>query len=169
MSCQAPLCLTQPPQYRSRCGEGPRNQHNSRRFSYRPHGNAEGLYRVLYYQGASPSAVERLVLECDTRGVGGPLALRARKHDSVGFSVQSGKHTCDVLLLQDAEDDSQGTSSVSSTDPGKRSRDSRSVVSTVDNHGDATDLVYLKPSWEGFPDITRDLLLDLSGETLLHE
>src|SRR5215203_3520434 len=164
ISCQAPLCFTQPPQYRGRGREGPRNKDHPRRFSYRIYGHAEGLYRVVDYQGSLLRAACGSVPELDLCGVGCPLVLRARQHDDVGFTLQSGKHTCGILLSQDAEDCPQGTVAVRIAYPGERRRESRRVVPPVHHHGDALDLVYLKPSWKILPDIVCDLLRYLDGD-----
>src|SRR5215218_1230719 len=163
ISCQAPLCFTQPPQYRGRGSEGPGDKHYACRFSYLLGGHADGLYGVLYYQGFTRSAVRGAVL--DLRGVGGPLALRARQHDDVGFSLQCSKHTCGVLLSQDAEDHAEGPVSVRGAHPGERRREPRRVVPPIDHHGDTIDLVYLEPSRKGLPNSQRDLLPHLGGES----
>src|SRR5215208_1210909 len=167
MSCQAPLFFTQPPQYRCRCGEGPRNEHHSTRCSYRLHGHAEGSYRVLDYEGSPLTAAEEAVLE--VRGVRGPLALRARQHDNVCFTFQPGKHTCGVFLSQDTEYHAQRTLAIQGAHPGERRREPGHIVPTVDHHGDALDLVYLEPPGKRFSYGQGDLLLELGGETLLQQ
>jgi hypothetical protein len=163
MSCQAPLCFTQPPQDRCRRGEGPRHEHHSVRASYHVHGRAEGPYGVLYHQDSPIATLEETVLE--VRGVGGPLAFRTRQYDNVGLTFQPGKHNCGVLLLQDAEDDAQRTRAVHGAHPGERSREPGRVMPTVDHNGDTLDLVYLEPSGKRPSDSERDLLLDLGGDT----
>src|SRR5918995_3592812 len=163
MSCQAPLCFTQPPQYRCRCGEGPCDEHHPGSFSYRLQGHPEGLYRILDYPGSALATVEETVPE--VRGVGGPFALRARQHDFIGFIFQPGKHTRGILLSQDTEDDTQSTLAVHGAYPGERRRESGRVVPAVDHHGDALDLAYLEPSGKRLSDCPRDLVLDPGRET----
>ena len=158
MSCQAPLCFTQPPQDRCRCGEGPRDEHHSVRASL--------TASTATPRASTGSSTTRTppIATLEVRGVGGPLALRARQHDNVGLTFQPGKHTCGVLLSQDAEDDAQRTLAVRGAHPGERGREPGRVMPTVDHHGDALDLVYLEPSGKRLSDSQRDLLLDLGGD-----
>src|SRR5215208_595637 len=146
---------------------GPRNEHHSSRCPYRLHSHPEGPYGVLDYAGSPFTAVEEALLE--VRGVGGPLALRARQHDNVSFTFQPGKHTCGVFLTQDAEDDAQRTLAVQGAHPGERRREPGRIVPTVDHHGDALDLVYLEPPGKRLCHDQGDLLLDLGGEIPLQQ